>query len=210
MSNNDEPFNFLICGVDTAEAAYFLSATDYQTALNYDDLLAQRELLRSMKGNARKAITLGCEEFLLHGHGTKSGYPLFIENKLFHVSFGEFNRPNFFVKYLSEALWHDGLENLHNRFLAWAASVGFEPYQPESLSRVDYAFDYLIPHVDFDMDSFKTVAVVNAQYRKRRTYQTFDFGSGDVKLRVYNKSDEIKDSSDKTWFYPIWEAALNG
>jgi hypothetical protein len=75
---------------------------------------------------------------------------------------------------------------------------------------VDFAFDYLISQVDFDMDSFHTVAVTDRQHRKRRKYQTFDFGSGDTKLRVYNKSDEIKDASGKVWFYPIWEASLNG
>ena len=205
----DEPFKYLASGIDTAEVCYSLRA-EGKSGLDFSALIADRDALRQKKGKATKVAHLGCEEFLLSNHGTSAGYSLFMENQAFQVAFGEFIQPNFHVKYLSQALWHEGLSNLHMRFLKWAASVGFHPFKPESISRVDFAFDYLIPHVDFDMDSFNTVAVTDRQHRKRGKYQTFDFGSGDTKLRVYNKSDEIKDASGKVWFYPIWEASLNG
>ncbi len=67
-------------------------------------------------------------------------YPFVIENDLFIINFGEFNTPNFFVKFRSIALWHHGAFNLHHRFLEWARSVGLIQSQPERLSRVDYAF----------------------------------------------------------------------
>ena len=34
--------------------------------------------------------------------------------------------------------------------------------------------------------------------------QTFDIGSDLVKLRVYNKVDEINEKSKKTWFFKLW------
>jgi hypothetical protein len=37
-----------------------------------------------------------------------------------------------------------------------------------------------------------------------RQAQTFRFGTGDLKLRTYNKCDEIAEQSEKTWFVPLW------
>ena len=74
------------------------------------------------------------------------------------IQFGEFNQPNFFVKFRSIALWHFGALALHHRFIEWAKSIGMMPYLPERLSRVDYAFDYYLPEIDFDEDSFVSVA----------------------------------------------------
>lgn len=204
----DEPFGFLASGIDTIEISYYLRAKG-KCDLDFTALIAARDALRRKKGKATKIVRLGSEEFLLSNHGTSAGYSLFMENQAFHIAFGELIQPNFYVKCLSQALWHDGLDNLHKRFLTWAASVGLCPFKPESLSRLDFAFDYLIPHRDFDQDSFNSVAVSDRQHRKRGKYQTFDFGSGDAKLRVYHKSDEIKDASGKVWFYPIWGGVVD-
>ncbi|GAB1393413.1 hypothetical protein MASR1M60_15760 [Rhodocyclaceae bacterium] len=91
--------------------------------------------------------------------------------------------------------------NMHLRFLEWADSVGLDPYKQESLSRVDFTFDYWIDAIDFDEDSFVTSAVKDNQHRKNRKVQTFTFGTNPIVLRVYNKSDEIAEKSGKTWFY---------
>ena len=96
-----------------------------------------------------KPILIGSEEFLIASHGTSSGYPFIIENDAFMIQFGEFNRPNFFVKFRSIALWHYGALALHNRFLAWSKSIGMMPYQPGRSSRVDYALNYHLPVIDF-------------------------------------------------------------
>ncbi|MBN8531021.1 MAG: hypothetical protein J0L97_04060 [Alphaproteobacteria bacterium] len=78
------------------------------------------------------------------------------------------------------------------------------PLEAFSLSRVDAAFDYEIPQIDFDEDSFVSQAVKDKQYRKNRKVQTFNFGSGDVVLRIYNKSAEISESSGKIWLHNLW------
>ena len=138
-----------------------------------------------------KPILIGSEEFLIASHGTSSGYPFIIENDAFMIQFGEFNRPNFFVKFRSIALWHYGALALHNRFLAWSKSIGMMPYQPGRSSRVDYALNYHLPVIDFDLDSFITVAAKVNQHRKNGKVQTFDIGFDIIKLRVYDKVDEI-------------------
>ena len=196
-------FKFLISGFDTIECAYYLTGTD-EYKLDFIELAAQKESMVRAKVTKPKPIQIGSEEFLIASHGTSSGYSFVIENDAFMIQFGEFNRPNFFVKFRSIALWHYGALALHNRFLAWAKSIGMMPYQPERLSRVDYAFDYYLPEIDFDEDSFVSVAAKDNQHRKNGKVQTFDIGSDMVKLRVYNKVDEINEKSKKTWFFKLW------
>jgi hypothetical protein len=196
-------YRLLLSGYDTIECAYYL-AFGQGCLLNFEQLAAEKEALRQLKTRTPKPVKLGNEEFLLASHGTSSGYPFLIENESFSIQFGEFNQPSFFVTFRSVALWHTGIQGLHQLFLDWAQSVGLFVYQPERLSRVDLTFDYSLPDIDFDEDSFVTVAIKDNQHRKNRKVQTFSFGEGDIKLRVYNKCDEIKEKSAKSWFYDLW------
>ena len=193
----------LLTGHDTIECAYYMMR-EHDWLLDFKSLAVQKEVMVRSKIRKPKAIKLGCEEFLLASHGTGSGYPFLIENDTFSIQFGEFNNPNFFVTFRSIALWHHGAFNLHQRFLTWAKTLGLTPYKAETLSRVDFTFDYLLSIIDFDADSYVTVAQKDNQYRKDRTVQIFNFGAGDTLLRIYNKCDEIKETSPKTWFYEIW------
>jgi hypothetical protein len=194
----------LLTGHDTIECAYYLKPVGEGCLLDYESLEVQKEELRRAKSKKPKPIQLGCEEFMLASHGTGSGYPFLIENDAFSIQFGEFNKPNFFITYRSVALWHQGAAKLHKRFLDWAASVGMVPYRPESLSRVDFTFDYQLSEIDFDEDNFISQANKDAQHRKNGRIQTFRFGSDAVVLRIYNKCDEIEETSHKTWFYDLW------
>lgn len=194
---------FLISGHDTVEVAYYLSAGK-DTTLDFDRLMAIRESLKESKSRNPALVKLGSEEFLLASHGTRSGYPLLLENDTFSVQCGEFNQPSFFVTYRSIALWHLGLDGLHQRFLEWSKSVGLLVVQAEKVSRMDYAFDYHLPNLDFDEDNFVSNFMKDNQHRSNRVVQTFRLGQGDLVLRCYNKSDEIKESSSKIWLYELW------
>ncbi len=201
-------FTHLVQGFDTVECAYYLMRAD-DCKINFTDLAVQKEISKIAKSKNGTVMQLGSEEFMLASHGTASGYPYLIENDAFVIQFGEFNMPNFFVKYRSIALWHHGVENLHKRFLAWAASVGMTPFKPEKLSRVDFAFDYQIPEIDFDEDNFLTSARKDNQHRKNGKIQTLKFGTDQIVLRIYNKTDEIEEVSHKTWLYKIWNTETN-
>ena len=201
-------FNYLIQGFDTVECSYYLMRLD-DCKIDFTELSVQKEILRTSKAKHGKSIKLGSEEFMLSSHGSSSGFPYVIENENYIIQFGEFNNPNFFVKFRSIALWHQGLLNLHQRFLAWAASIGMESFKAEVLSRVDFAFDYQIPVIDFDVDSFVTSARKDNLHRKNREVQTFTFGTGEIVLRVYNKVDEINEASNKTWFFNLWGTDQN-
>jgi hypothetical protein len=203
MEMNGEPFRHLLTGIDTVECAYFLKAKDNVT-MNFADIAVRKEQIRSSRFKGQASLTFGGIDFLLHPSGTKSGYPFLISNKDFSIQFGEFNNPSFFVKYSSQALWREGLEALHHKFLSWAETIGFVPVKPESLSRVDPSFDYFLKEVDFNEDSFITESVIDAKYRKNGKVQTFDMGKGEIKLRVYDKSAEITDKSGKAYFFDLW------
>lgn len=196
-------FRFLLNGFDTIECAYYLIKFD-DRYLDFVALGVMKEELGRSKSKSGQSLLLGSEEFMLASHGTSSGFPFLMENEAFIVQFGEFNRPNFFVKFRSIALWHYGAAALHQRFLDWATSVGMIPSQPERLSRVDFAFDYHLPYLDFDEESFVSQADKDNQHRKNGKLQTLKFGTDQVVLRIYNKTDEITETSHKTWLFDLW------
>ena len=198
----------LLHGIDTLQCAYFLHAPDRQ-GIDFGQLAEQKESIRQSKSKNPVAITVGNSDFLLHPYGSASGYPLIISNEDFKIELGEFNKPNFYVTFRSQALWRESAFLLHAKFLKWAASVGFHPYKDESLSRVDFSFDYDLPTIDFDEDSFVSRSSKDSQYREDGKVQTFSFGKGDVVLRVYDKVAEIRQQSDKVWFYLLWEQDEN-
>ena len=200
---SDAGLRSLLMGHDTIECAYYLHSGG-TSGIDFERLTALREELRLAKVREPVVVHLGSESFLLQPYGSASGYPLVMSNADYIIQFGELNNPSFFVKFLSEALWRDSALGLHQRFLAWAASVGLYPMREETLSRVDWAFDYYLPVIDFDADSFVSLSVKDAIHREERKAQTFSFGTGDVVLRVYDKVAEIAQQSGKTWFFKFW------
>lgn len=195
-------------GHDTIECAYYLRPLPDCT-LDFAQLAVEKEALRQAKQREPKTITLGGVDFLLQPYGSSSGFPFVIANQDYTIAFGEYNTPSFFVKFRSEALWRDGAAALHHRFMDWAGRVGLVAFKYESLSRVDYSFDYHLPVIDFDEDSFVSLSAKDTQYRKDGKVQTFKFGESDIVLRIYNKVAEIEEQSHKTWFYKLWGESEN-
>lgn len=199
---------FLLFGHDTVECAYYLAPSPSCT-LSFERLAVEKEVLKSSKSRHPTALRLGAEEFLLASHGTGSGYPFLLENEAFAIQCGEFNQPNFFVTFRSFALWQFGAVALHARFLRWAESVGYAPYRAERLSRVDFTFDYALPVLDFDEESFVSQAQKDNKHRKNGRAQTFRLGEGPLVLRMYDKCAEIAEKSAKTWFFDLWGCTEN-
>jgi hypothetical protein len=79
---------------------------------------------------------------------------LLIENEDMSIEFGECNESSFYVTYRSIALWHKGRAALHQPFIDWSQRIGIVAAKRESLSRVDFAFDYLLPEIDFKGGAF--------------------------------------------------------
>ena len=203
-----EKYNFLLSGHDTVESAYYLTPGK-NCLIDYAALSLQKEKLRLDKSRTPKVINLGDKEFLLRPYGSSSGYSYVIENEDFLISFSELMTPSFFVKFKCLALWQKGLVTLHEDFMDWSKLIGMHAFHEESLSRVDFSFDFEIPKLDFDENSFVSKARKDSRYRKNLIAQTFQFGKGDIVLRVYDKIAEIKEESHKTWFYELWGTDKN-
>lgn len=193
----------LLQGVDTLQIAYFLASGGRRVA-DFEHLGQVKEGLRQIKHRGPDEVSFGDARFLLHPYGTGSGYPFVLENEHYRIECGPNNAPSFFVTFRSQALWQHGPAWLHEHFLSWASAAGFTPIKPEGVSRVDFAFDYHLPVIDFDQDSFVSRSTKDTQYRDSGRVQTFTFGKGDVVLRLYDKVAEIREQSDKVWFYLLW------
>ncbi len=193
----------LIHGFDTVQCAYFMECKR-KGGIDFQLLWEKKEKIRVSKKKDPELISLGEVNFLLHPFGTASGYPLVISNEDFRIEMGEFNNPNFFVTFRSQGLWRESAFDLHDKFIDWVESVGFQPSRSESLSRIDYCFDYNLPEVDFDENSFVSRSNKDSKHREDGKVQTLTFGKGDVVLRVYDKIAEIKQQSEKAWFYELW------
>ena len=199
----DDALRFLLSGFDTIECAYYL-IPGLRCSLDFERLTLEKETLRQNKNRDPKVINLGGIDFMLEAYGSSSGYPFVISNQDYIISFGEFNNPAFFVKFKSFALWHQGAFALHQGFVDWAKSLGFVQQMPESLSRVDFTFDYALSEIDFNEDHFVSQSKKENRYRNNKETQTMQFGKGDVVLRVYDKIAEIEEQSQKTWFFDLW------
>ena len=171
--------------------------------------MAAKEILVANKSRTGAVHKIGTTEFLLRPRGTASGFPLLLENNEFSIQCGEFNNPSFYVTFRSEALWRHGARVLHDSFLSWAGSVGLYALQPERLSRVDFTFDYEIEAPGFEADHVVSLSAKDDTHRKERQVETLSYGTGDVRLRIYDKVAEIQQKSGKAWFFELWGVMEN-
>jgi hypothetical protein len=193
----------LLHGIDTVQCAYYLGSP-LPRYLDFARLAVIKEQLRMDKSREPRAVMLGGTEFFLHPYGSSSGYPFVLTNEDFKIELGEFNTPSCFVTFRSQGLWRQSASGLHEKFLTWATGVGCEVQRSETLSRVDFCFDYLLVERDFDADSFVSMSNKDSQHREHGAVQTFTLGKGGVILRVYDKVAEVKQHSAKVWFYELW------
>ena len=204
-SLNNQGCKLLLHGIDTIQCAYYLENHKNEGAyIDYVLITRQKESIRQSKKKDPMPVVLGNSEFLLHSYGSSSGYPIIISNSDFKIEMGEFNMPNFFVTFTSEALWRESAHVLHEKFLGWADSVGYKSMIKESLTRVDFCFDYKLPEIDFNEDNFVSYSKKDSKHRECGAVQTFTLGKDDIVLRVYDKIAEIRQQSDKVWFFALW------
>jgi hypothetical protein len=203
MISEQGTYKLLLHGIDTVQCAYYLTPPASKH-LDFRALAVIKEQLRMSKSREPRAVRLGDTEFFIYPYGSSSGYPFVLSNEDFKIELGEFNNPSCFVTYRSQALWRQSASTLHDKFVAWAMSVGCELQQPESLSGWISVLTIPWPSGCFDADSFVSLSDKDSQHRENGTVQTFTLGKGDVVLRVYDKIAEIRQQSAKVWFHELW------
>ena len=196
-----QPYSCLLHGIDTLEVSYFLDASG--SALDFEKLYLAKVKAAESKRHRWTEITLGTLDFFVMPHGAQR-YGLVLKNADFLIYLGERMAPNFCVKFSSEGLWRNGAAAQLERIDAWAESLGLVPTRPPVVGRVDWAHDFYVPHVDFDLDHFVSKAKKDRVWRSDRRAQSFTFGKGALVIRVYDKTAEIREQSDKAWFFDLW------
>ncbi|MAU41082.1 MAG: hypothetical protein CMF31_05625 [Kordiimonas sp.] len=189
----------LLSGIDSLYVSYYLDGL----ALDWDELSFQKEKLRQDPRSEFLSLRLGGEEWALSASGSYP-YRYVLRNPYFTVKLAEANQPNCYVQYLSEGLWKKGEAWLNQRLENWFKKLGVQKTRVESVSRVDLAFDFHLPEMDFTAESFVTRAKKDAQWRDSGKVQTFVMGKGAIVVRVYDKVAEIEQQSQKYWFYDLW------
>ncbi len=191
----------LISGLDSLYVGYFL---DMATgALDWDELAYRKERIGQSRKDAFSEVTLGSETFALRPFG-RHPYRYILTNRAFTIGLGEHIQPGCYVQFSSEALWSIGLDRLVVRFDDWRRSMRFQPIRREKVSRADWAFDYDYPEIEFRVEQFVSRATKDNIWRENTVLQSFQFGKGDVVVRVYDKAAEIEQKSGKAWFHPLW------
>lgn len=194
----------LASNLDSLYVSYYL---DLETSdLDFADL-DFRKLMLADRETGFDEVVLGSERFLLKPYGKKP-YRYVLANDAFEIAIAERLKPSASVQFMSKALWHEGAEALHARVLAWAESLNAQMYKMESISRADWAFDFYLPSIDFAEDHFTSRARKDNKWRDAGRVQTFQFGTGDTVVRVYDKVAEIEQASSKIWFHDIWAEPL--
>ena len=200
----EEP-NLLLAGLDSLYICYYL---DLATSdLDFPELETRKLMLA--EGLDRNApVQIGSELFILKPYGAKP-YRYVLSNADFEIALGERISPSMKVHFSSKALWHQGAASLHQRIIEWAQSIRALAYKPETVSRADWAFDFDTDKPNIAHEHIVSRAQKIGQWIQRDHVQSVQIGTGDTVVRLYDKVAEIKQASDKSWFYELWGQSEN-
>jgi len=188
-------------GIDSLYVGYFFDTVE--SRIDWEGLAFRREQLRQRRFGGGEEITLGSESFWLLPYGKKP-YSYVLSTRDFELRLAEHLQPCCYVQFFSEALWRDGPSALLARVLTWAASVGLYPNREPVVSRADWAFDFHLPSMDFDVANFVTRGRMKGRWANGDDITGFQIGKGDLVVRVYDKVAEIQTQSEKVWMFDVW------
>lgn len=189
----------LISGIDSLYVSYYLDGL----GLDWEELAYRKEQLKQDRRQEFLNVAIGGEPWALMPYG-KFPYQYVLRNSFFQVFLAQNNSPNCYVQFISQALWSKGVDWLHNWLCNWFEVLGSRQTRTETVARVDFAFDFDLPIIDFNQNDFVSRATKDNTWREHRELQSFIFGSGAIVVRIYDKVAEIMQQSEKHWFYDLW------
>ncbi|MEO0479268.1 MAG: hypothetical protein AAF196_07290 [Planctomycetota bacterium] len=147
--------------------------------------------------------------FLVKPHGN-TGYAWILTGPEVALRIGNWispkQRPSAMVEIRSETLWRFGAVGAIQRVERLLARMGahVEALKP---SRLDLCVDLLIPSA-FWGEGIRRHCVTRARnigsYESARRFSGLTIGKGKVSARIYDKSLEIAERSQKTWMFDVW------
>ena len=192
---------FLLKGIDSLYVGY--SPNFACSELRFEDLEREKALLLDDPSRRRRLIKLGGLTLAMSPSGAYP-YRYVLRNRDLTMKLAPKMYPGCYVEFSSEALWREGVEALHQQITRWIMLINASQTRQATISRIDISFDYHWPNADLQQDHFTSRAKKDSLWRKDNKAETFSFGTSDIVVRIYNKSAEIAQQSQKTWFYGLW------
>lgn len=192
---------YLMSGLDSLYVTVDINHVGSQ--LDWDELTFQKERIQQSRKDSFSRIKLGSESFALLPRGAYP-YNYVLTNEDFEIRLAERMRPGCHVRFSSKGLWTIGIETLAKRLTDWFASLQIHQAEAIQVSRADWAFDFSVPIMDWVEDHFVSRANKNSKWRGNSKDETFQFGTSDPVIRVYDKAKEIEQASGKAWFHQLW------
>ncbi len=142
-------------------------------------------------------------------HGSQ-GYEWILNNSEYSLLVGNWifpqSRPSIMITIRSETLWYKGPRQAVHFITSFLKKFGAE-IDDIKVSRIDPCVDLLIPENKWNEDILKykvTRATADKTFRSHKNLDGIMIGKGMISARLYDKPQEIKQQSNKTWFYDIW------
>lgn len=183
------------CGVDTLEATF---RGDLEFFF-MKELIAKK--MQAQKSGLEPLRVCG-EELFVKPQGMRLWSHLVTnEDFMFFLSHAA-NMPPMLVKLTAQGLATRGVEELWSKAKEIASEAELNP---RNLTRIDVAVDFQgwTPGWD-EMQHVICTSNFRPVYPNCGAPETFQFGKGDVVLRLYKKSKEVADTK-KAWWHPVWQ-----
>jgi len=197
---------FYAHNIDTLIVAYYLKPQNEDFLDSY--LKPKKEALLNNSKLRVMPIEMGGIPFLLHKTGGGSGYTYLFTNNEFSIQYGPKANPSFYVDFASHPLWAVGARELHSSFLQWALNLNYYAIQPETISRLDPAFDFFNRFMNFSKQYFISRFRDCREYGGKNDIDTIYLGGGDLLLRLYDKVEEMSIRPHKQWIRHFWKSSI--
>ena len=199
--------------IDTLSFA--LDYKDYNDFIsNYiDELKQKKEIARINKSdfnNEKSLIEINGLTFDVMPNGSP-GYAFILHNSDYEIQFASVrsnNKDNYpvFIKIKQAPLWALGVKKAYNNVLFWLKDIFAFPIA-EKINRADLCCHTdMIDFARYDYFYFKTRANKKNTRINGSTINGFEFGVRDslIYCRVYDKTLEVSEHKNKSWFNDIW------
>lgn len=185
-------------GIDTLEAS-FRGTLDSGFALTLAELKAKAQDEEHPQG-----LHIAGLDFAVQDHGLKP-WPFLLKGDEMHLRFGTSSHfPTASVRLGALGLACYGHQALYEMAAETLAGVGAD--QESGLSRLDLAVDFQgWAPTTAEMEGVVCAASFRPVYPNTHAPETFQYGKGQVVVRVYNKTREIAVKGG-TWRSALWES----